>query len=348
MAKVTSRRQGGVLTIEQPVNMVATSGIYKAFSQVAILIAFLSFAPIGQAQIAFVSERDWNLEIYVMDADGSNLRNLTNNPARDSSPAWSPDGQKIAFVAYDKDGNDKKEVGGEIYVMDADGNNLLRLTDNPADSSSPTWSPDGQRIAFQSSQDGGKNSEIYAMDADGDDPRNLTNNPASDSSPAWSPDGQKIAFVSDRDGDEKSGEIYVMDADGNNLLRLTDNPAGGSSPAWSPDSQKIAFQSGQEGGKSFDIHVMDADGDNPRNVTNHHASDESPSWSPDGLSIAFASGRDGNLEIYVVDADGNNPRNLTNHPAPDYQPDWLNFAGHPVSPAGMLIATWGRLKQNGE
>jgi len=151
---------------------------HKVFVQVATLVAFLSFSQISQAQIAFVSERDWNKEIYVMDADGNNLRNLTNNPASDEAPSWSPDGQGIAFQS-DRDGN------SEIYVMDADGNNLRNLTNNPAGDSSPAWSPDGQRIAFVSSRDGAKNSAIYVMDADGNNPRNLTNHPAPDYQPDW-------------------------------------------------------------------------------------------------------------------------------------------------------------------
>ena len=130
---------------------------HKVFFQVATLVAvlvvFLSFSLISQAQIAFVSERDWNTEIYVMDADGNNLRNLTNNPGSDESPSWSPDGQKIAFQS-DPDGG----KNFEIYVMDADGNNLRNLTNHPAPDYQPDWfnpagypvSPAGKRAAIWS------------------------------------------------------------------------------------------------------------------------------------------------------------------------------------------------------
>ena len=125
----------------------------------------------AQAQIAFVSQRDGNAEIYVMDADGGNLRNLTNHPGGDWSPSWSPDGKRIAFVSQ-RDGN------AEIYVMDADGGNPQNLTNNPGRDSSPSWSPDGKRIAFHSDRDNDRdhNIEIYVMDADGQNEQRLTEN----------------------------------------------------------------------------------------------------------------------------------------------------------------------------
>jgi hypothetical protein len=258
--------------------------------------------------IAFMSNRDGNLEIYVMDADGSNPVNLSNNPANDERPAWSLDGTRIAFQSY-RDGN------WEIYVMDADGSDPVRLTENPAEDFFPAWSPDGTRIAFMSDRDG--NLEIYVMDADGSNPVRLTNNLARDEWPAWSPDGTRIAFTSYRDG---ISEIYVMDTDGSNPVNLTNNPATDSQPAWSPGGTEIAFMSGRDG--NDEIYVMGADGSNPRRLTNQLAWDYSPAWSPDGTEIAFTSERDFNDEIYVMDADGSNPRRLTNHAAQDLLPAW--------------------------
>jgi len=133
-----------------------------------------------QPKIAFVSDRDGNSEIYVMDAAGQNQTRLTENKADDESPAWSPDGKRIAFSS-DRDGN------WEIYVMDADGKNQTRLTENQAFDQWPVWGPDGTKITFASSRDGRGN--IYVLDADGGNQTKtrLTENQATDNSPDWSP-----------------------------------------------------------------------------------------------------------------------------------------------------------------
>ena len=203
---------------------------------VRILILYLALFMIGvqaHAQIAFTSFRDGNEEIYVMDADGSNLRNLTRNPALDSRPAWSPDGGQIAFMS-DRDGN------WEIYVMDADGGNPQRLTRHLAHDWSPSWSPNGEHIAFNSSRGG--NNEIYVMDTESGNLRNLTNNnDAYDASPSWSPDSKQIAFASAnkaaRAKDRFIFDIYVIDIDGGNLQQLTKDPESD----WGPDWARSAF-----------------------------------------------------------------------------------------------------------
>ena len=168
-------------------------------------------------------------EIRVMDADGKNRRNLTENTAYDEDPSWLPEGKRIVFTSG-RDGN------GEIYVMDADGKNPRNLTQNATHEADPSWSPDGKRIVFTSIRDGHVDakwglptSEIYVMDADGKNQRRLTNNPHDDYSPSWSPDGRRIVFTSRRDG---NGEIYVMDADGQNLHNLTNHPEDDYHPSW--------------------------------------------------------------------------------------------------------------------
>src|SRR5438874_925420 len=162
-----------------------------------------STAPSGgrpaAGQIAFTSDRDGNVDIYLVHADGSGVTRLTNNPARDFWPVWSSDGTKIAFHS-ERDGN------GEIYVVHADGSGLPNLTNNPAWDAAPAWSPDGTKIAFHSERDG--NGEIYVMNADGSNPLNLTNNPGWDGFGAWSPDGTKIAF--NRERDDGHGERYLV------------------------------------------------------------------------------------------------------------------------------------------
>ena len=265
--------------------------------------------PGANGKIAFNTNRDGNLEVYVMNPDGTNPMRLTNNPAVDFWPVWSADGMKIAFTSA-RDGN------GEIYVMNADGTDPTRLTNNPASDYGPTWSPDGSKIAFITYRDG--HPQVYVMNADGSGQTNLSNNSAAEASPDWSPDGTKIAFQSNREGNY---EVYAMNADGSGTTRLTN--VGFNFflfPEWSPDGMKIAFSPGSTGNQ--EIYVINADGSGQTNLTNNPAEDVIPAWSPDGTKIAFMTDRDGNSEIYVMNADGSGQTNLTNNGANDERPDW--------------------------
>ena len=315
---------------------------------------FLVSASLGQLDdttIAFMSSRNlgWKTEIFLMNPDGEQIRPLTEPPELGDEPAWSPNGKQISFISY----RDLKRVPkndiprGEIYLINADGTNLINRTHSPekADGVS-SWSPNGQQIVFTSAQllDDGEtlaNSDIFVMAADGGNPINLTNHDALDQTPDWSPDGLKIAFSSLRDG---NWEIYVMKTDGANSINLTNHPAKDGRPDWSPDGRQIAFTSDRDG--NLEIYVMNADGTNPTNLTNHPGKDNHSSWSPDGTRIAFESYRDGdfNGEIYMMNADGTRPINLTNHPNIDTSPSW--GTSHPlgVSPNRKLATLWGKVK----
>ncbi len=238
-------------------------------------------------RIAFVRRRGTEYrEIFVMNADGSGrVRVLTNYQSLDIEPTWSPDGSKIAFTSsrdsYYGSGDEKVTILN-IYTVDIQTLQQMQLTDTQAWDSSPSWSPDGKKIVFQSSRDG--NNEIYIMGADGTGQSNLTRNAASDVSPAWSPDGSKIAFVSDRDGDE---DIYIMDADGLNPVKLLDLSGEDKSPTWSPDGQYIAFHSDEDG--DFDIYVVKIDGTGLMQMTDHYDFDGFPSWQPSPSRLTASS-----------------------------------------------------------
>jgi Tol biopolymer transport system component len=180
------------------------------------------------SRIVFSSDRDLHFDLYIMNADGSGVERLTNNPGTfDGYAAVSPDGNHIAFTS-------NRDLNLEIYVLSTVGNgpkkkfqHLTRLTDNAAEDRHPTWSPDGTRIAFVSERDG--NPEIYSMNADGTDVVRLTVNAADEGEPAWSLGGSRIAFNSNRDG---NWELYAMNVDGTNVTRLTNNVHIDSAPAW--------------------------------------------------------------------------------------------------------------------
>ena len=229
-----------------------------------------AWSPDGR-KLAFVSERDGNGEIYVMNADGSAQENLTRQPAGDSHPSWSPDGRRIGFVSR-RDGN------AEIYVMNADGSGLLNLTRAPSDDLDPAWSPDGRAIAFVVQKQcvrrpcaAAYETYLYVVNADGSGLRRLTTRPAHLFNPSWSADGKTIRY----------GRSLV-NADGSGSSELPRNvPLAG---VWSPDGQRIAvvsvahsFAEARNPSK-LGLFVMNADGSNARRVAGKATSGE-PAWS---------------------------------------------------------------------
>ena len=256
-------------------------------------------------KIAFGSDRDGNFEIYTMDADGGGQTRLTEDPAEDHSPSWSPDGSRLAFVST-RDGNP------EIYVMNADGTGQTRLTNNSAGDLGPKWSPDGSQIAFFTNRDG--NDEIYSMSPDGTNQVNLTNHPADDSSFAFSPNGTMIAFSSSRE--ETQFDIYTMASTGGGVARLTTAAGDDINPSWS--SQQIAFQSNRD--DTDELYAMGAAGQNQTRLTNNADFDVDAAQPADGSRIAFASSRDGNLEIYLINPNGSGATRLSTNNAADIQP----------------------------
>jgi TolB protein len=266
--------------------------------------------PGANGLIAFTSTADGDAEIYVMNADGSNVTRLTDNADDDTNPDWSPDGTQMAFTRYDG-------MNSHIWVMDASGSGQTQLT-AIGDNEEPTWSPDGLRIAFDTNRNG--NDDIYVINADGSGVAPLTMSLDHESEASWSPDGAKIAY-------NRAGDVWVMDSDGTNAVDLTNEPGTGDfNPDWSPDGEKIAFASNR--GDSVDVYVMDRDGSNVTNLTNVSMSDGRPVWSPDGTMISYYRqiALD-NTEVWVMNADGSEKQNLTNAAGDQDDPSWQPLAG---------------------
>ena len=262
-----------------------------------------------------------NLEIYSMNADGSNQLRLTNNAAADYDPSVSSVGARIAFVS-DRDKND------EIYVMNSDGTGQMRLTKNLDRDLNPSFSTDGTKIVFSSLRDG--NWEIYIMDSNGANQTRLTTNTFLDDEPSFSPDGTKIVFRSNRDGNP---EIYVMNVDGSSQTRLTNSANVDNEPVFSPDGSMIAFRSFRDG--NSEIYVMSSNGSRQWNVSRNAAADFNPSFSPDSSRIVFATDRDGGqIEIYVMSWVGSNPVRYTTNSVEDSRPSW---SGVPKTPPGPVL-----------
>ena len=286
-------------------------------------------------KIAFTSTRDGNAEIYVMDGDGRNQRRVTVNPSVDHDPTWSPDGKKIAFVS---NRNNVNKDHRQIWVIDADGKNPIRLTDGLVDVY-PDWSPDSTKIVYDTHlvpedhnlAPGG----ITVMDADGNNKRLVKN--ARGLHPTWSPDGKRIAFIS---GVDVINHVFVIDADGRNRMQLTHDFVRKRLPSWSHDGKRIAYVGDHV------IWVVDSDGENPRQLTEING-DEQATWSPQSDAIAFQSWRkDRELGIYLVDATNGAVNALQYDPEFwNLEPDWLYPGGLSVSPEGSQITIWGRLKK---
>lgn len=267
--------------------MNKVSYILKAFILLAMTACSTSPAsvPAGERyakdRLVFVSRSTGNDEIYAINLDGSGLVNLSNNPANDGFPIWSPDGLSIGFQS-DRSGKNA------IYIMRADGTQVREVAGTgPLDYLSG-WSPDGRYLLITSTRD--VNGEIYIITIDSGEAINLTRNPAADEAPAWSPDGKRILFTSDREAPRgrRILQIYVQDLESGTIARLTDFEQGAVDPLWSPDGKQIAFGVVQSNNVSVDTFVMQADGSNPRPLTKYYGGWAVPqTWSPDGRSVVI-------------------------------------------------------------
>ena len=277
------------------IGLVLSSAIFTATVSTAGSAQF----PGANGKFLFSSGLDGGL--WTANLDGTGIVSLVpGNNSQNGDAAWSPfGGEKIVFKS------DRFGVPAtygpttDIFVVNADGSGLTRLTTTTSYQTQPSWSPDGSKIVFTSYRDGDAN--IYVMNEDGSGQTQLTSTTDHDEWPSWSPDGSKIVFRSLRNGQD---DLYLMDPDGQNQTRLTTHSSTEFQPTWSPDGLKIAFCSQRDGNE--EIYMINADGTNELRITNNPSSDQSPEWSADGTEMAFGSSRSGNWSFWTMNVDGTN------------------------------------------
>ncbi len=254
-------------------------------------------------------------QIVVMNVDGSERTNVTNNTTLNLSPAWSPSGKDLVFTSYQK-------YFPELYLAEAKGSENWsrpkRLTFNNTLNITPVFSPDGTTIALSSSMGG--EPDLHLIDLKGQNVAQLTKTLGIDISPTFSPNGELIAFSSERAGNL---HIFVTDRSGQNTKRLTFSGYQNDTPAWSPRGDKIAFVKRADGG--FNIFTMNADGSQVEQLTSA-GNNENPTWSPDGRYLIFKSSRVGDSNLFIMMWDGSNQMAITQDgmcKTPEWSP-WLD------------------------
>ena len=300
------------------------------------------------AKIVFMSKRDGNAEIYIMNPDGSEQVNLTRDPAADYTPVWSPNGKHILFSS-DRDGI------FDLYLMDADGTNVRKVFANSKYRWEPTWSPDGKRIAYAQGDPGKAKLQfglrfvpyadltLYISTVNGDSVEKLTDG----FGPSWSPDGHEIAFVV---GGRKSTPLGIYDLRKRSQKTLISKEMPWIfDPSWSSQGDKITFT--KLDGAMFDaqgflrfrkgtIYTVDSTGGGLHRITDEGSSD--PTWSPDGNELIY-SARVGFSQLFKMDLNGGDPIQLT-HNGSNSSPDWFD-PFYSVSPSVRLLTTmWGKIK----
>jgi TolB protein len=252
-------------------------------------------------KIAFQSNRTGNWEIYMMSADGKNLKQLTQNSASDNTPCWSPDGKRILFVS-ERDG---KEYDSEIYIMNEDGSQQKRLTNQLGDDSHPKFTPDGMHIIFNSARTSPDLSidwslqinEIFMMDMDGKNIKQLTSFKTICTFPAVSPDGKKVAYRKVIDApalnwdisvnkNNRNSEVFTMNIDGTGEVNVSKSPAFDGWPTWSPDGSSVVFASNRRGPANVgQLFIVDPEGKVINQLTRGDGGFVQPSFSPNSKKI---------------------------------------------------------------
>ena len=307
--QVIGKRYGDeVPPAEAIVSNSALRALAHLFSDDAVLY-YTGIPGVASTHIAYVSNRRGPKEIYVMDYDGHGVTRITNDGGLALSPAFSPAGDRIAYVTYRfHDG----VPNVDIAMLNKLGGVPPVIARSAGQDTSPDWSRDGSRIAFSSTMDGLRdgNAEIYTMRPDGSDLQRITSSSAVDTSPTFSPNGREIAFISDRAGGQ---HLYKMAIDGTNLERLRVEGSQVDSPSWNPNPQisDLIAYTASEGGNSFQIFVYSLTTRKSVKLTQGYGRADSPSWSPDGRQIVFEASQGDQNHVYAIGFDGSRLRQLT-------------------------------------
>jgi TolB protein len=275
----------------------------------ADILAQFGGKPLTGTHIYFVSDRTGNKEIWVMDADGGNERQITHLNSISQYPAVSPDGSKIVFTGW--------APNPRVFIFSVDPARDVRAFSQPeylnGTHGAPSFTPDGKQILYSSSAPGLKPTDccrVFIANLDGSGARPITSPGWADMAPKANPKtGGEIAFVSGRSG---PGQIYVTNLDGSDVRRLTTGEGEAGSPSWHPNGQMIAYASthGYATG-GWNIFTMDVASQKYLQLTHGEGKNECPSWAPDGVHIVFSSNRTGSFQIWTMLADGTQLRQLT-------------------------------------
>ena len=254
---------------------------------------------IARTKIAYVSEQGTARELFVMDYDGYEPRQLTSDGFLNLMPRWSPDRRFLVFTAY------RNRNTQDIDMIELATGKRWTIVSLPGLNITPALSPDGNFLAFASSHEG--NSELYKLDTRTKAMHRMTTHASGDLSPSWAPSGRELAFASDRSG---GPQIFLMSADGTNVRRLTFEGDYNAAPAWSPRGNWIAYVC-RTPKKEYKLCLITPDGQKRVQLTAGPGVEDSPSWSPDGRHLVFSSTVDGKSQIYMINADGKDLERVT-------------------------------------